>query len=247
MMNQSKLVVTLFVLSLLALVAGGCGGEEKKKAPAPIVEERTKAPPIPTSKSVEQIVASLSIDPRIYLDENEAPRSEKQRIAILKFFNAMLQANASSIKGMLSFADQMELSAMMDAGLADSMDEVSLVILKTGENQDGKPCVMAVYEIDLDYQVQLWFIEELGNKFTFKSAETPPNLVDKLSGNWVENYFALKKKRAEIAQLPDEETSYTLAGELTSTDGSLGGSDQEGQPGGPGPSGPGRPGPTGRP
>lgn len=243
-MNQNKLVVTLFVLFLLALVASGCGGEEEKKTQAPIVQERPKAPPKPTAKSVEQLAASLSIDPRIYLDENEAPRSEKQRIAILNFFNAMLQADTTSIKDMLSFADQMELRAMMDSGLANSMDDVSLVILKTGENQEGNPCVMAVYEIDLDYQVQLWFIDEMGSKFTFTSAETPPRLVDKLSGNWVENYFALKKKQAEVAQLPDEETSYTLAGELTSSDGSLGGSEPSGKPG-PGP-GPGGPGPRGR-
>ena len=58
------------------------------------------------------------------------------------------------------------------------------------------------------------------------------------------NYFALKKKQAEVAQLPDEETSYTLAGELTSSDGSLGGSEPSGKPG-PGP-GPGGPGPRGR-
>jgi hypothetical protein len=246
MMNQSKLVLSLFVLFILALVVGGCGGEEEKKASAPIVQDRPKAPPKPTAKSVDQLVASLSIDPRIYLDENEAPRSEKQRVAILKFFNAMLQTDVPSINEMLSFADQMELSAMMDAGLANSMDEVSLIILKTGENQNGTPCVMAVYEIDLNYQVQLWFIDETGSKFTFTSAETPPNLVDTLSGNWVENYFELKKKQAEVAQLPDEETSYTLAGELTSTDGSLGGNDPSNQPG-PGPGKPGGPGPRGRP
>ena len=52
-----------------------------------------------------------------------------------------------------------------------------------------------------------------------------------------------KKKQAEIAQQPDEETSYTLAGESTSTEGSLGG--DKDSPGGPGPGGPGPSGPSG--
>jgi hypothetical protein len=149
---------------------------------------------------------------------------------------------------MLSFSDQLELKAMIDSGFADQMDEVSLLMLKTGTDPDGVACVMAIYEIGHDYQVQMWFIESTDNSIVFSAAETPPNLVDQLSGNWVDNYFVLQKKQEQVALQPDEDTSYTLAGELTSTDGSLGedGGDSPGKPGGPG-GPPGRPGgPPGR-
>jgi hypothetical protein len=241
MMNQSKYVLNAVMLFAVSALVIGCGsGDEKEKIKAPVVQQRPAAPPKQTARAVDQLATSLSIDDRISLDENEAPRSEQQRIAILKFFNAMLHADSGVLKNMLSYGDQLELDAMIDAGLAQSMDDVSLVVLKTGNSPEGRQCVMAIYEIDMDYQVQLWYLDDSGNGISFTAAGTPPNLVDKLSGNWVQNYFDLKNKRAEIAQQEDEETSYTLAGELTSSDGSLGGNDnQQDGPGGPrGPGGP---------
>ncbi len=242
-MNQSRTLLPLIACVTFSFIAGGCGGEDEQKSIAPLVQERPKAPPKPQATPVEQLVTTLAIDERIYLDEIEAPQSESHRKAILQFFNAMLHTDTGTIKSMISFNDQLELDAMINDGLASSMDEVSLVVLKTGENQDGRSCVMAIYEIDLEYQVQLWYIDDEGNSVTFTSVETPPNLVDKLSGNWIENYFIMKNKQTEIAQMPDEETSYTLASELQASDGSRGNNNPSG-PSGPGPSGPG---PAGRP
>ena len=239
-MNQSKKVAVLIAVGMLTVVGGGCGSEEEKKAPVPVVQERPKAPPKPKAKSVEELVSSMSIDPRIDLDENDAPRSEQQRIAILTFFDAMLRVDATALKGMLSVKDQLAFDAMVDDGLSSFVDDVSLVMLKTGNSPDGRACVMAIYEIDLDYQVQLWYLDETGNSMTFVAVETPPRLVNKLSGNWIKNYFEWKNKQAEIALQPDEEISYALAGERTSSDGSVG--TDESRPGGPsGPSSPGGP------
>ena len=233
-MHQSKIVVTVLTLSACALFGIGCGGEEESTTK--VVQERPKPPPKPKVKTVAKLAESLSIDSRVQLDENEAPRSEAQRIGILKFFDAMLKSDSDSLKSMMSFKDQLELDAMVNEGLSTSMDEVSLVMLKTGNSPEGRPCVMAIYEIDLEYQVQLWFIENTGQEFTFVAVETPPRLVDKLSGKWITNYFEWKSKQVEIAQQPDEETSYALAGESTSSSGNQGG----GSGPGPGPpSGPG--------
>ena len=94
-MNQSKkikIILTSIVCSASVLFGGGCGGEEK--APSKVVQERPKAPPRPQARTVEKLVESLSIDPRIQLDELEAPKPEVQRIAILTFFDAMLRADA---------------------------------------------------------------------------------------------------------------------------------------------------------
>jgi len=232
MMNQSKIVVTVLTLSACALFGIGCGGEEESKTK--VVQERPKPPPKPKVKTVAKLAESLSIDSRVQLDENEAPRSEAQRIAILKFFDAMLKLDSDSLKSMMSFKDQLELDAMVNEGLSSSMDEVSLVMLKTGNSPEGRPCVMAIYEIELEYQVQLWFIENTGQNFTFVAVETPPHLVEKLSGKWITNYFEWKSKQAEIAQQPDEEISYGLTGESTSSSGNKGGGSGPGPPGVPG-------------
>ena len=231
-MNQSKIVLTVLTLSACVLFGIGCGGEEESKTQ--VVQERPKPPPKPKVKTVAKLAESLSIDSRVQLDENEAPRSEAQRIAILKFFDAMLKSDSDSLKSMMSFKDQLELDAMVNEGLSTSMDEVSLVMLKTGNSPEGRPCVMAIYEIELEYQVQLWFIENTGQEFTFVAVETPPRLVDKLSGKWITNYFEWKSKQTEIAQQPDEETSYALAGESTSSSGNKGGGSEPGPPSAPG-------------
>ena len=221
-MNQTKCVLTAMVLLAVSMLGLGCGADEEKKNQAPVAQTRPTAPPKPTTRTVDQLTSSLSIDDRIYLDEEEAPRKEKQRIAILNFFNAMLLADEGTLKSMLSYGDQLELEAMIESGLSTSMDAVSLIELKTGDSPEGRMCVMAIYEIGMQYQVQLWYLDESGSGITFSAVSTPPNLVNKLSGNWIQNYFELKLKQAEIAQQPDAETSYTLAGELTSSDGKVG-------------------------
>ncbi len=231
-MHQSKIVVTVLTLSACALFGIGCGGEEESKTK--VVQERPKPPPKPKAKKFAKLEESLSIDSRVQLDENEAPRSEAQRIAILKFFDAMLKSDSDSLKSMMSFKDQLELDAMVNEGLSSTMDEVSLVMLKTGNSPEGRPCVMAIYEIELEYQVQLWYIENTGQNFTFVAVETPPRLVEKLSGKWITNYFEWKSKQAEIAQQPDEEISYGLTGESTSSSGNKGGGSGPGPPSGPG-------------
>ncbi len=239
-MNQNKSVLPVLFMFLAISVFGiGCGSEEEK--PKPVVTQKPTTPERPKAKTIEQLVTDLSIDNRIYLSENEAPRQESERIAILNFFNAMVQADLNSIKSMLSYSDHIELDTMAKEDMTKYMDSVSLIELLTGESPEGTSCVMAIYEVGMDYQVQMWFYEGRGSDITFTAAETSPNLIEKLSGNLVQNYFELKSKQAEIALQPDEETSYALAGEITSTDGSVG--TDESRPGPP-PSQPG--GPIGR-
>jgi len=230
MMSQNKKITTALLCTALLFFAVGCGGEEEKETQK-VVQERPVAPPRPKARTIEQISESLSIDPRIQIEEHDAPKQEAQRIALLTFFDAMVRADADTLKSMMSFKDQLELDAMLNAGLASSMDEVSLVLIKTGLSPEGKQCVMAIYEIGLNYQVQLWFVDDNGQGSSFVSAETPPNLVEKLSGNWIDTYFEWKGKQTEIAQQPDEETSYALAGDDTSSSSNQGGGGNQG-PGG---------------
>ncbi|MDP7004898.1 MAG: hypothetical protein QF718_01635 [Phycisphaerales bacterium] len=237
MASQNKLI-TLVVLACVGLLfVGGCGSEPEEQPP-PVVKQPK---PKPKPKSIDQLSHELMIDNRIVLSEEESPKKEAARIAILKFFDAMLDSDPTRLGSMLSFGDKLELGVMMDAGLRQVMDQVSMVELKTGSSPESRECVMGVFEIGLNYQIQLWYYKQENGAYIFEAVETPPNLVNKLSGNWITSYFMLKAKQIEIAQQPDEETSYTLAGETTTSDGGLG--DGGGGPKGPGgPSGPRSPG-----
>ena len=237
MMNQNKKIFSAILIALTISIFGiGCGGddEEEKK---PVVTQRSTDPKESKAKTVAELVSSLGIDDRIYMSEEEAPRLETERIAILKFFNAMSKVDLNSIKSMLLYEDHAELDTMANEGMSSYMDSVSLIELLTGESPDGISCVMAIYEIGMDYQVQMWFYKGAGSDITFNAAETSPNLIEKLSGDLIQKYFELINKKSEIALQPDEETSYTLAGELTSSDGAVG--TDESKPGPPDrPSGP---------
>ncbi len=235
-MNQNNNKCLILLIALTMTIFGvGCGGEEEVKKP--VVTQKPTAPKKPKAKTVEELVTKLGIDDRVFLSESEAPRLETERIALLKFFDAMVQVDLDTIKSMLSYGDQVELDTMVDEDLASYMSEVSLIELLTGDSPEGRSCVMAIYEIGMDYQVQMWFYDGMGSDITFSAAETAPNLIEKLSGNLVQSYFELKSKLAEIALQPDEETSYTLAGELTSSDGTVGTDESKpgppSQPGGP--------------
>jgi hypothetical protein len=242
MMNQHKFVRSAILLGVMMCVVVGCDSSGDSDASAqPVVRAAPKTTTKPASKSVEQLMSSLSIDDRIHFEDAGAPRSEAARVAVLRFADALLKVDTTTLLSMLSFGDQLELDAMTKAGLGEQMNEVSLVIMYTGTSPDGRDCMMLVYEVGMEYQVQVWYYEKVGNDFSFTAAEIPPNLHNKLSGNWISSYFAMKEEQTEIANQPDEETSYTLAGDTT-TSGSLDG----GQGGPQGPSGPTGPrGPTG--
>ncbi len=241
-MNLSKKIIVASLCISFSVFGIGCGGEEEKTAP--VVQERPKPKPKPKPKAkrVSDLSTSLSIDSRIYLPEDKAPRSESQRVAILTFFNAVLQVDIPVVKSMLSFADQVEFDAMVADDYASIMNDVTTLLLETGVSPEGKSCVMAIYEFGLEYQMQLWYFESMGDSVTFDAVATPPDLVNLLDGNWIEQYFEYKTELAEIALQPDEDSVYLLVGELKDTDGQKGGGRQPGGPTGPGgPVGPGGP------
>ncbi len=243
-MNRSKTIQAVALSLSIGFFGFGCGGEEEK-SPTPVVQEKPKPKPKPKAKTISQLTSSLSIDERINFAEDKAPRSEQQRIAILNFFNALLVSDTNIINSMLSFTDQIELDLMLSDEYGSLMDEVSLVELDTGISPEGKTCVMAIYEIGSDYQMQLWYLNETGDNITFDAVATPPDLVELLDGDWIQQYFEYRTELAEIALQPDEDSVYQLVGELKSSEGNKSGGSQPGGPTGPGgpggPRGPGGP------
>jgi hypothetical protein len=227
MMNLCKTALTAIVLTSFLTFGSGCG-EEVVEAPKPVVKA-PKRKPKPT-KTIDVLMTELSIDSRIYVNEEEAPKDVQARIAILKFFDAMLKVNTAKLKPMLGEdekdegednkveSDKMQLDAMARNGLQEKMDEVSFVDVKIGTSSDGRQCVMAVYEIGMDYQVQVWYFAKSSDGFTFTSESTPPNLAGQLRGDWMTHFFELKDEMIEIANQPDDDTSYTIFGSSSEGD-----------------------------
>ena len=186
-----------------------CNGctEEVVEPPKPVVKA---PPPKPKAKTIEVLMNELSIDPRVRVDEKEAPKDEPSRIAILEFFNAMLNVDTVSLKKVLPEMDQITLDEMVKNGLASQMDDVSNVDIQIGSSPDGRQCLMGVYEIGMDYQVQVWYLTKSGGAFTFTPAQTQPNLANILRGDWLTNFFELQEEMIEIANQPDDDSSYTI-------------------------------------
>ena len=241
-MNLINKSIFAALLSSSILFSLGCGGEEETvKEPKTVVKTTVKKPKI-KAKTINTLKEELSIDNRIHINEMEAPRDEKSRIALLHFFDALLKCDETTLNNSISMNDQLELSAMIASGLPEYMNTVSRLDVKIGLDSSGEDCAMGIFEIGRDYQVQLWYFKNNGQKITFSSISTPPNLVDILSGNWIESYFAFVARQGEIALQPDAGSSYVLAGE---TDKKIKNDSQNDGPSGPpsrpgGPSAPGR-------
>ena len=238
-MNLHKIALVSTLFTGLLLFGVGCG-EEVVEAPKPVVKKPKKKPK-PKARAVSELAIEHSIDPRIYINEEEAPKDEQSRVAILQFFDAMLKVDTSELKKMLEPGDQLTLDTMVQNGLVEQMDSVSFIDVKVGSSPDGRQCLMGVYEIGLDYQVQVWYFTKSGDNFTFVSAGSPPDLANTLRGNWINHFFELKDEMMEIANQPDDDSSYTIFGGSNEGDNSSSGS---GRPSpGPSPSpGPKRPG-----
>jgi hypothetical protein len=212
-MNRSKTILIATLSLSLGFFGIGCGGEkEVVEAPKQEVKKRvTKTKP--KTKTVAELQQELSFDSRIKLDELTAPRDEQSRVALLTFFDAMLKADVANLKSSLSFSDKLELDAMVGSDLADYMKQVSRVDLQVGSSPSGDNCVIAVYEIGMEYQAQLWYFKNNGDSVSFESVPAPPNLVNFLSGDWIASYFEWEAKQAEIAMQPDAGATYILAGD----------------------------------
>ena len=250
-MNRNKTFVFSAMLVALSGFVVGCGGDDGAgETSQPVVRNIPKAKPRPQAKTVAELHSSLSIDERIFMNELDAPRDEASRVAVLTFINAMLTVDTNALGGFLSPQDQIQLQAMVTDGLSSYMQQISMVQLSTGSSPDGKSCVLALFEVGLDYQIQVdeeyqiqvWLYENNGDGFSFEAGPTRPNLVNKLNGNWIVNYFEQRDRQVEIANQPDAGASYTLAGETTSLDDlDAGQKDRPQGPRGPGgPSGPGK-------
>lgn len=241
-------VVFGFVTSTLVV---GCGSEPEPE-PEPVVRRAPAAPPplppppAPTVTSVADLMVQYDIDPRVQLEESDAPDTDEQRIAVLLFFDGFVRGDASRVKTFLSAPDRLELQAMVRSDeFATTAENILAVDVRTGMSPLGDDAVLGVFMVGEEFQPTLWTYEITGNPAsggaTFDAEPTPPNVIDKLHGiNWIPVWYSILKDELARASEMDEEIEIP-AQDFTDEDdsaysGSLGG------PGGPGGGGGGAPG-----
>ena len=198
----------------LSLLLAGCGGEDE--APKPVANnepvELDRAPAPPPVTPIDQLMSQHGIDQRIQLLESNAPGTDAERLAVLKFFHAMATQQSGEFQQMLSNEDRMEFSAMMQNDqVSDMIAEIVEIRLQCGSSPDFKPAVVAIIETYDGWQPQLWTYSVPANSMgglppVFDSAPTPLSVMTKLSGSGqVNQWYQLLDEELVIADLPEQD------------------------------------------
>lgn len=205
------LTISSAVLALAPiLLIGGCGEGEKSavvKKAAPVVDNTPKVAPV---TPVSELMKQYGIDQRIVLRENDAPGTDAERIAILKFFHSMITADAPQFSTMLSSQDRMEFSGLQETDIfKEAVMDVGQVNLQGGSSPDYQPAVVAIMAMQStnDYPAQLWTyqVDKNGGAPTFTSAPTPLSVMDKLGTNGqVDTWYRLLDEELALAMALDE-------------------------------------------
>lgn len=204
-----------FRLAVGAMLAGGlvaglaaCG--EEPPPPAPVVQAPPPAPgppPPPPVTPIADLMVQLGIDERVNLPEDKAPGTDAERIAVLKFCDAFVRGNHASVRPMLSFPDQLQLDLLVEDGTwSETADLVSRVDVQTGRSPEGDDAMLAIFHTGLQFQPQLWLMEVAGQDATFDALPTPPDIMNRLSGeDWIAAWFDVNAAEIARASDPDDE------------------------------------------
>lgn len=199
------------VASLAAAGLSGCGGGDPPPPPVVMAPPPDPGPPPPPPVTpIETLMAQLGIDPRVRLPEAQAPGTDAERIAVLRFCDAFVRGNGDSVRPMLSMPDQFQFDRMVAAGeWPKAVEGVSRVDVRTGRSPEGDACMLAVFHTGLEFQPQLWLTEVRGEEATFDALPTPPDIMNRLSGSdWIAAWFEVN--RAEIARADDPDEAVSI-------------------------------------
>jgi len=105
----------------------------------------------------------------------------------------------------LEMSDDEQLRQILDpmrqavASMESSSSDVAYAV---GDEQ----CALALFEVNGEFQVALWYYSSTGNGFRFEAAPTPPNMVNRLSGtNWIAAWHDIIAQELVMANQPDEQ------------------------------------------
>ena len=237
-------------LLLAAAMLSGCGGSSTDQTAVPTAtpaRPTTPAPPPrPTVTPVDQLMAQLGIDERVYLAEEVAPDTNVERKAVLEFFDSFARGDATALSSMLSKLDRDELDILVDTGAwSETTSGIERIEVQTGLSPDGQACALAVFYVHDDFQPQLWYYKTDTMGATFDAVAGPPNLMDQLHGtDWISAWFGILDEELALAEQPAEEIVIPQM-DLSDTSRSSGSSGPSVSPSNPGNPSPGKPGPGG--
>jgi hypothetical protein len=202
--NSARMLrlATAAVVALAPAFMVGC--EPPPPPPAPIVKAPPPPPPPPPALTpVRELMAQYDIDPRVNLPEERAPGTDEQRIAVLKFFDAFARGNAEALRSMLSGPDQLQLDGMVKGDtFKNTTASITRIDVQCGR-QDSDDCALAVFHVGSAFEPQLW-VYTAGDTAEFDSVATPPDMMEKLSGNnWIAAWYEVLKLELAKADEPD--------------------------------------------
>ena len=197
-----------FILTLSALAASGalvaCGEEPPPVVTAPPPPPKPTAPPPPPVTPISELMAKHDIDQRVNLPESDAPATDVERVAVLKFYDAFARGNVESLKGMLSSVDQSELDRLVETGaFKTSTDSITRIDVRCGR-QDSDRCSLAVFHVGEGFEPQLWTYTAGSTSAEFDSVPSPPNIMNQLSGDdHIAVWYDIVSKELAKANEPD--------------------------------------------
>jgi hypothetical protein len=134
---------------------------------------------------------------------------------------------------------------MVESGAwEDSVAGIAEIAIQTGTSPYGDKCALAIFEVDDDFQAQLWYYNGEGGQYIFDAVSSPPHMIDRLYGeDPIALWHDILEQELELAMQPDDPygiPQQDLDEGEDEEDGFYGGSPGGGDPGQPAPGGGGR-------
>lgn len=198
----------------MVFVGAGCSGDEEETvAVAPAPPPPPPPPPPPAVTPIDQLMAEMNIDPRVSLPEDEAPGNDADRRALLSFFDGFARGNDKTVRRMLSENDRPQLDALVaDGAWKDATSRITQIGIQCGNSPLGDKAALALIEVKGGgdaYQPQLWTYDAMEDSAMFEAQPSPPGILDRLSGDWISQWFQIIEDEIALASKPDEE--YVIA------------------------------------
>ena len=214
LLKSSSLAVTA---ACTLFLAAGCGSDEEENNP-PVKTTRSAtatkppAPPKPAGPTlVEDLKAEHGIHPNVKMSEANAPDNNEDRIAVLRFFDGMIRGDSNRLSGLLSDSDALILERMVESGEWETAtSNIEVIEIETGRGRGVGECALALFEIDGDFDVQLWMYEvdgdpEADDGAVFDALPTPPMMMNRLSGDdQIATWLDIVAQEMARAEEPDE-------------------------------------------
>ncbi len=207
--NLTKIATTCALVGTAILCGAltGCGGEEPQTQVTQAPPPPPPPPPAPSFTPIDQLMTRLGIDSRIEWAEENAPKDDAVRTAVLTFFDAQVRGDATSFGEMLPYVEKLELDEMVDDGTwQKTTDDIERVEITAGTSPEGEKCVLGLITVGFDYQPQLWEYRSEGADYTFEAVATPLDVMNRLSGtDWIQAWYGLLADEMELATKPDDD------------------------------------------